>query len=96
MSSSDAILGQYGISAACQTQSDEIDKVGRAISEVDEATQRNTQLVEAAAFSADCLRDQAASLVSTVDVFKLGSHGHLARQESAAVSALSRIASGAV
>jgi methyl-accepting chemotaxis protein len=84
------------ISAACQTQSDEIDKVGRAISEVDEATQRNTQLVEAAAFSADCLRDQAASLVGTVDVFKLGSHGHLARQGSAAASAPTRIASGAV
>jgi methyl-accepting chemotaxis protein len=84
------------ISAACQTQSAEIDKVGRAISEVDEATQRNTQLVEAAAFSADCLRDQAASLVSTVGVFKLGSHGRLATQESAAVPAPGRTASGAV
>jgi methyl-accepting chemotaxis protein len=73
------------ISAACQTQSVEIDKVGRAINEVDEATNRNTQLVEAAAFSADCLRAQAGSLVSTVDVFKLGSHGPVAEQESAAV-----------
>ena len=84
------------ISVACQTQSVEIDKVGRAINEVDEATQRNTQLVEAAAFSADCLRDQAASLVSTVDVFKLGSHGHLGAQESAPVLAPGRVASGAL
>jgi methyl-accepting chemotaxis protein len=82
------------ISAACQTQSVEIDKVGRAINEVDEATQRNTQLVEAAAFSADCLREQAASLVGTVDVFKLGSHGRVAAQESAAVPAPRRVASG--
>jgi methyl-accepting chemotaxis protein len=83
------------ISIACQTQSVEIDKVGRAINEVDEATQRNAQLVEAAAFSADCLRGQAASLVSTVGVFKLGSHGPAAAQELAASSPSKRVASGA-
>jgi len=83
------------ISAACQTQSAEIDKVGRAINEVDEATQRNTQLIETAAFSADSLRDQAASLVSTVNVFKLGSAAPLAAQESAAALAHRRVASGA-
>jgi methyl-accepting chemotaxis protein len=83
------------ISAACQTQSVEIDKVGRAINEVDEATQRNVQLVEAAAFSADCLREQAGSLVGTVDVFKLGSQGELAARESPATSSPGRFASGA-
>jgi methyl-accepting chemotaxis protein len=83
------------ISAACQTQSVEIDKVGRAINEVDEATQRNTQLVEAAAFSAECLRDQAASLVSTVGVFRLGSQGHSAPQKSTVIAAPKRVASGA-
>jgi methyl-accepting chemotaxis protein len=82
------------ISTACQTQSAEIDNVGRAIEEVDEATRRNTQLVEAAAFSASCLREQAASLVSTVDVFKLSSHGQFAAQESAADSFARRVASG--
>jgi methyl-accepting chemotaxis protein len=82
------------ISAACQTQSVEIDKVGRAINEVDEATQQNTQLVESAAFSADCLREQAASLVGTVDVFKLGSHAHLPARQSTAAPAPRRVVSG--
>jgi methyl-accepting chemotaxis protein len=75
------------ISTACQTQSAEIDNVGRAITEVDEATRRNAQLVEASAFSANCLREEAASLVSTVDVFKLGSHGQFAQGSTAPSSA---------
>ena len=68
------------ISTACQTQSAEIDKVGRTIAEVDTATRRNTQLVEASAFSAKCLRKQAASLVGTVDVFKFDSAAQLVRE----------------
>ena len=75
------------ISTACQTQSTEIDNVGRAITEVDEATRRNAQLVEASVFSANCLRDQAASLVSTVDVFKLSSQGQLAAASTPGTSA---------
>lgn len=74
------------ISTACQTQSTEIDNVGRAITEVDEATRRNAQLVEASVFSANCLRDQAASLVSTVDVFKLSSQGQLATSATTGTS----------
>jgi methyl-accepting chemotaxis protein len=80
------------ISTACQTQSTEIDNVGRAITEVDEATRRNAQLVEASVFAANCLRDQAASLVSTVDVFKLSSHGQPAAT-SAPGTAARRVAS---
>ncbi|MBV9912128.1 MAG: hypothetical protein JOZ93_06105 [Sinobacteraceae bacterium] len=71
------------ISSACQTQSSDIDNVGRAITEVDEATRRNTQLVEASAFSANCLSEQAASLVRTVGVFKLA-----AGEQAAAASAV--------
>jgi methyl-accepting chemotaxis protein len=75
------------ISTACQTQSAEIDNVGQAITEVDEATRRNAQLVEASVFSASCLRDQAGSLVSTVAVFKLSSHSQSAAASSQGTSA---------
>jgi methyl-accepting chemotaxis protein len=76
------------ISTVCQTQSAEIDKVGRAITGIDAATRRNAQLVEASAFSAKCLRDQAASLVGTVDVFKFDSPGQ--RVEACAADSTER------
>jgi methyl-accepting chemotaxis protein len=74
-----------GISAASQNQSVDINGLGLAIAQLDEATQRNTALVDASATAAESLREQAAALVGAVAVFKLEDAGatHLAFQAAA-------------
>jgi len=63
------IVGE--ISAASQEQSQGIDEVGRAITNIDETTQQNAALVEQSAAAAQSLQDQAAKLMQLVSVFKL-------------------------
>ncbi len=59
------------IAAASIEQSEGIEKVNVAITEMDDATQQNAALVEQAAAAAQSLQDQAASLAKVVSAFKL-------------------------
>jgi methyl-accepting chemotaxis protein len=52
-------------------QSTGIEQVNRAVSQMDEVTQRNAALVEQAAAGAASLDEQAARLRATVGVFQL-------------------------
>jgi len=63
------IVGE--ISSASQEQSDGIEQVNRAITQMDETTQQNAALVEEAAAAAQSLQDQASTLTRVVSVFKL-------------------------
>jgi uncharacterized phage infection (PIP) family protein YhgE len=63
------------ISAASTEQSQGIEQVNRAITQMDETTQQNAALVEEAAAAAESLQDQAASLSQAVAVFKTLSGG---------------------
>ena len=67
------IMGE--ISAASTEQSQGIEQVNRAITQMDETTQQNAALVEEAAAAAESLQDQAASLSQSVAVFKTGGGG---------------------
>ncbi|WP_034298308.1 methyl-accepting chemotaxis protein [Herbaspirillum sp. RV1423] len=63
------IVGE--ISSASQEQSDGIEQINRAITQMDETTQQNAALVEQAAAAAQSLQDQADTLTQVVSVFKL-------------------------
>jgi methyl-accepting chemotaxis protein len=63
------IMGE--ISAASSEQSSGIDQVNTAITSMDEVTQQNAALVEEAAAAAESLVEQAATLMDTVNDFKL-------------------------
>ena len=65
------IMGE--ITAASSEQSDGIEQVNQAITQMDTVTQQNAALVEQAAAAAESLQDQAANLAGLVSVFKLGS-----------------------
>ena len=67
------IMGE--ISAASTEQSQGIEQVNRAITQMDETTQQNAALVEQAAAAAESLQDQAASLSQSVAVFKTSGGG---------------------
>ena len=60
------------ITAASQEQSDGIEQVNQAITQMDTVTQQNAALVEEAAAAAESLQDQAANLVRVVSVFNAG------------------------
>ncbi|WP_277604638.1 methyl-accepting chemotaxis protein [Pelomonas sp. CA6] len=59
------------ISAASSEQSQGIDQVGDAISQLDRVTQQNAALVEESAAAAESLRHQAAQLNQAVSIFRL-------------------------
>ncbi|QPN31680.1 methyl-accepting chemotaxis protein [Diaphorobacter sp. JS3051] len=67
------IVGE--ISAASSEQSAAVTQVGEAVTQMDQVTQQNAALVEEMAAAASSLRSQAADLVNTVAVFKLGAQG---------------------
>jgi uncharacterized phage infection (PIP) family protein YhgE len=60
------------IAAAGKEQSEGIEQINRAVSEMDSVTQQNAALVEEAAAAAESLKDQADRLSSAVGVFKVG------------------------
>ncbi|CAN7248006.1 methyl-accepting chemotaxis protein [Pseudoduganella sp. LjRoot289] len=60
------------ITLASQEQSEGIERVNRAIGDMDQATQQNAALVEETAAAAESLREQAGELVALVHVFRLG------------------------
>src|SRR5450830_399672 len=61
------------ISAASAEQSDGIEQVNQAITQMDEVTQQNAALVEEAAAASQSLQEQAQQLEQAVSVFKLDS-----------------------
>ncbi|WP_342119407.1 methyl-accepting chemotaxis protein [Pseudoduganella sp. OTU4001] len=67
------VMGE--ILAASDEQSSGIAQVNRAISEMDEVTQRNAALVEQAAAAAGAMQDQAAQLAAVVSQFRLAGRG---------------------
>jgi methyl-accepting chemotaxis protein len=67
------------ITAASVEQTDGIEQINQAITQMDEVTQQNAALVEEAAAAAQSLQDQAANLSQVVSVFNLGSGHDIAR-----------------
>ena len=59
------------IAAASQEQTEGIEQINQAITQMDEVTQQNASLVEEAAAASELLQDQAANLAQVVSVFKL-------------------------
>ncbi len=59
------------ISTASEEQSSGVQQVGEVVSQMDQATQQNADLVVQRAASAESLKDQAKLLVEAVAVFKL-------------------------
>ncbi|MEP7297283.1 MAG: methyl-accepting chemotaxis protein [Burkholderiales bacterium] len=59
------------ISTAAAEQSSGVSQVGAAVNDLDRMTQQNAALVEQTAAAASSLKDQATSLASEVDRFKL-------------------------
>jgi methyl-accepting chemotaxis protein len=59
------------ISAASAEQSSGIEHVNRAINEMDQVTQQNAALVEQASAAAEAMQEQAATLATSVRLFKL-------------------------
>jgi uncharacterized phage infection (PIP) family protein YhgE len=62
------------ISSASHEQSDGIEQVNRAVSEMDSVVQQNAALVEQAAAAAGSLQDQATRLTEAVSVFKINTN----------------------
>ena len=67
------IMGE--ITAASTEQSQGIEQVNVAVTQMDEMTQQNAALVEQAAAAAESLQDQAGSLAQSVSVFKISVGG---------------------
>ncbi|SHG59050.1 methyl-accepting chemotaxis protein [Massilia sp. CF038] len=63
------IMGE--ITAATQEQSNGIEEVNQAITQMDEMTQQNAALVEQAAAAAESMEEQAGMLAAAVSIFKL-------------------------
>lgn len=59
------------ISAASEEQSQGIEQVNQAVTQMDDVTQQNAALVEEAAAAAESLEDQADALAKAVSVFKI-------------------------
>jgi methyl-accepting chemotaxis protein len=74
------IMGE--ITAATQEQSNGIEEVNQAITQMDEMTQQNAALVEEAAAAAESMQEQAQLLAQAVSIFKL-SHDEGTRRPAA-------------
>ncbi|NGZ85652.1 methyl-accepting chemotaxis protein [Duganella aceris] len=75
------IMGE--ITAATQEQSNGIEEVNQAITQMDEMTQQNAALVEEAAAAAESMQEQAQMLAQAVSIFKL-SHDETMRRPAPA------------
>ncbi|SFL92299.1 methyl-accepting chemotaxis protein [Rugamonas rubra] len=71
------IMGE--ITAATQEQSNGIEEVNQAITQMDEMTQQNAALVEQAAAAAESMQEQAQKLAQAVSIFKLSADGNAPR-----------------
>ncbi|MRW93138.1 HAMP domain-containing protein [Duganella sp. FT80W] len=79
------IMGE--ITAATQEQSNGIEEVNQAISQMDEMTQQNAALVEEAAAAAESMQEQAELLSQAVSIFKLSHEEGLRRPAPVAKAA---------
>ncbi|MFL9878375.1 methyl-accepting chemotaxis protein [Herbaspirillum rhizosphaerae] len=70
------IVGE--ISSASEEQSDGIEQINLAITQMDEVTQKNAALVEEAAAAAQSMQHQAGTLLEVVGIFKLGAESSAA------------------
>jgi len=70
------IVGE--ISSASEEQSDGIEQINLAITQMDEVTQKNAALVEEAAAAAQSMQHQAGTLLEVVSIFKLGAEQNAA------------------
>jgi methyl-accepting chemotaxis protein len=70
------------ITTAGHEQSNGIEQINQAITQMDNTTQQNAALVEEAAAAAGSLQVQAANLADAVGVFKLGASSVLAAARS--------------
>jgi methyl-accepting chemotaxis protein len=68
------------IQAASQEQTQGIEQINQAITQMDQVTQQNAALVEEAAAAAASLQQQAGGLSQVVSVFRLGQAVHHDRQ----------------
>jgi len=71
------------ITSASAEQSDGIEQVNVAITQMDQVTQQNAALVEQAAAAAESMQDQAARLSEVVSIFKLGGEARVAAPAAA-------------
>lgn len=87
------IMGE--IMSAAQEQTQGIEQINEAISQMDQVTQQNAALVEEAAAASQSMQEESAKLATTVSVFNLGGREvrNIAQREPAA--ARSVIARGA-
>ncbi|GAB2864838.1 methyl-accepting chemotaxis protein [Pseudoduganella ginsengisoli] len=75
------IMGE--ITAATQEQSNGIEEVNQAITQMDEMTQQNAALVEEAAAAAESMQEQAQNLAAAVAIFKLAGDAYTAQRAAA-------------
>ncbi|VTU22298.1 Serine chemoreceptor protein [Variovorax sp. PBL-H6] len=75
------IMGE--ITSASHEQTQGIEQINQAITQMDQVTQQNAALVEEASAAAQAMQEQAAGLVESVRVFRLDARG----QEPAVVAA---------
>ena len=87
------IMGE--ITAATQEQSNGIEEVNQAITQMDEMTQQNAALVEQAAAAAESMQDQAQMLAQAVSIFKLSHDETMRRPAAPAPRAAPAVASAA-
>ncbi|MDO9115526.1 MAG: methyl-accepting chemotaxis protein, partial [Polaromonas sp.] len=75
------IMGE--ITVASQEQTQGIEQINQAITQMDQVTQQNAALVEEAAAAASSLQEQAEHLAQAVTVFRSGKRGtgHTTRQQ---------------
>lgn len=85
---------------AGEEQSNGIEQINVALTQMDQVTQQNASLVEEAAAAAESMREQAQALVTAVSVFKLDARGlavpHRAVRSTAQTKLGSRMPAGRV
>ncbi len=82
------IMGE--ITSASHEQTQGIEQINQAITQMDEVTQQNAALVEEASAAAQAMQEQAAGLVESVRVFRLDARAHEAAVVAPASSVLTK------
>ncbi|MFL6658292.1 MAG: methyl-accepting chemotaxis protein [Massilia sp.] len=82
------IMGE--ITAATQEQSNGIEEVNQAITQMDEMTQQNAALVEQAAAAAESMQEQSQKLAAAVSIFKLSGDDEQAARAAASAGRAAR------
>ncbi len=88
------IMGE--ISSASLEQTEGIEQINMAISQMDQVTQQNASLVEEAAAAAESLQDQAGKLAELVSVFKLDARAPSVTAPAVAARTATRLAAPAL